>query len=234
MQKILKALITAVLLLVILGGGLATAEEYRLGPGDVLSISIWGLEDVVNPPMANGTSISSVSPVPRIDAAAVNGFVIRPDGKISFPLVGEVTAAGLTVGQFTGVITQALKEYINDPKVTVNIARLRTTRVYVLGEVFRPGMYELDKQHNLLDAVGIAGGYTQYAAKKSVFVLRSGKSDQPLKINLLKLLREGDMSQNVLLSEGDVVYLTSSGKMDFARDVLPFLTGAYYVGHADK
>jgi len=159
-----------------------------------------------------------------------SGIMIRPDGKISFPLVGEVTAAGLTTSQFTDLITKVLREYVNEPKVTVNVVKFRTTRVYALGEVVRPGMYELDKNHNLLDAIGIAGGYTQYAAKKLVFVLRNGKTEQPLKINLLRLLKEGDMSQNVPLGEGDVVYITSSGKLDFARDILPFIYGAYYIG----
>lgn len=234
MGRLLRTLFATVLFLSILAGGLGSAEEYRLGPGDVLSISIWGLEDVSNPQMANVASISSVSPVPKLDAAAVNGFAIRPDGCLSFPLVGQVKAAGMTVNEFTQLLTQSLKEYLNDPKVTVNLAKFRTTRVYVLGEVIRPGMYELDKQHNLLDAVGIAGGYTQYAAKKSVFVLRGGKAEEPLKINLLRLLKTGDMSQNVALGDGDVVYLTTSGKLDFAKDILPFLAGAYYVGHSDK
>jgi len=224
MQRILKALIAAVLFLSILGGGLATAEEYRLGPGDVLSISVWGMSD-----LTVNTQVSSLTQVAKPEGTE-SGIMIRPDGKISFPLVGEVTAAGLTTSQFTDLITKVLREYVNEPKVTVNVVKFRTTRVYALGEVVRPGMYELDKNHNLLDAIGIAGGYTQYAAKKLVFVLRNGKTEQPLKINLLRLLKEGDMSQNVPLGEGDVVYITSSGKLDFARDILPFIYGAYYIG----
>lgn len=218
-MRSLFRVLALVICLLIIGGSIAMAEEYRLGPGDVLNISLWGYEEVTSK-----TQIASA-------AGVVNGYLINYDGKLSFPLVGEITAAGLTTSQFTAALTQALKEYINDPKVIVNIVKFRTTRVYVLGEVNRPGMYELEKLHNVLDAVGIAGGYTKYAAKKSVFLLRGGRPEQPIKINLLKLLKEGDMSQNYQLFDGDVVFLSDSGKLDFTRDVLPLLTGGYYMTH---
>ncbi|MDR3560089.1 MAG: polysaccharide export protein [Negativicutes bacterium] len=220
-----------------MSNGLAKAEEYKLGPGDVLNVNVWGFEELSSNAQVTATSqVTTSNQVITSNQAAnmTNGILVRPDGCVSFPLVGQVMAAGLTITEFTNLLSQSLKEYINEPKVTVNIAKFRTTRVYVLGEVLRPGMYELDKQHKLLDAIGIAGGYTPYAAKKLVYLLREGQSSQPLKVNLLKLLKEGDMSQNLALGEGDVVYLTSSGKLDFARDILPFLTGAYYVGHTDK
>jgi polysaccharide biosynthesis/export protein len=199
----------------IIGANAAQAEEYRLGPGDVLSINVWGVD------LVQGQVVT------KTDNLA--GYLVSPDGKISFPMIGEITASGLTTSQLTNAVTQALKEYLNDPKVSVNIVKLRTTRVYVLGEVNKPGMYELEKLHNVLDAIGIAGGYTKYAAKKSIFILRGGRPEKPIKVNLLKLLREGDMSQNYSLNDGDVVYLNDSGKMDFARDILPILTGGYYV-----
>ena len=165
---------------------------------------------------------------------AIKELIVRPDGKVAFPLAGELTAAGLSPAQFTAALTQALSEYIKDPKVAVNIVKFRTTRVYVLGEVNKPGMYEIDRQHKLLDAIGMAGGYTRYAAKKAVFLIHNGQSASPIRINLQKLLKEGDMSQNYALTEGDVVFLSDNGKLDFARDVLPFLTGTYYITHFDE
>jgi len=230
MKNISKQLIFVMVWVFILSGGLVKAEEYKLGPGDVLDISVWG-HDELSVSQEAGTTVASSN---GSSVSVPHGLLIRPDGKISFPLAGEITAAGLTTGQLTEVLNQGLSEYLVNPKVTVNVVKFRTTRVYVLGEVPKPGMYELDKQHNLLDAIGVAGGYTQYAAKKEVLLVRNGQSGYPpQKINLLRLLKTGDMSQNVPLNEGDVVYLSSSGKVDFARDILPFMTGAYYLGHTN-
>ncbi|MBP2646366.1 MAG: polysaccharide export protein [Firmicutes bacterium] len=161
-------------------------------------------------------------------------LLIGPDGYIYFPLVGEVQAEGLSVAELTDRLIEGLSQYIRHPKVTVNLAKLRTTRVYVLGEVQKPGLYELEKDHHLLDAVGIAGSYTKDAAKKKVFVIRKNSTSAPLRVNLLALMQKGDMSQNVLLNEGDVVYLTANNRIDFSRDILPFVTGAYYINHFEN
>lgn len=188
----------------------AASGDYKLGPGDVLSIGVFGYEEL-----------------------QVKEVVIRPDGKMSFPLAGEVTAAGLSAAELTSSLTVSLGEYLKDPKVVVNVLKFRTTRVYVLGEVNQPGLYELEKSHNLLDAVGIAKGYNKDAAKKKVFVIRKDKPGEPLKVNLKDILTKGDLSQNVTLNEGDVVYLSSNNKIDFAKDILPLLSGAYYITHFD-
>ncbi|SDD80498.1 polysaccharide biosynthesis/export family protein [Sporomusa acidovorans] len=182
------------------------AQYYQLAPGDVLEISVWGYEEL------------QIKEVP-----------IRPDGRISFPLVGEVQAAGLSPVALNQIITQRLRNFVKDPIVTINILKLRTTRVYVLGEVAKPGMYELEKQHNLLDAIGIAGSYTKYAAKKKVFVIRKDQTGKPLKVNLLQLLEKGDMSQNVELADGDVVFLSDNGRIDFAKDILPWVSATYQI-----
>jgi polysaccharide export outer membrane protein len=189
----------------------AFAQDYLLGPGDVLAISVYGFEDL-----------------------QVKDLAIRPDGKIAFPLVGELTAAGLSSGQLSKQLTQGLAEYLKDPKVTINIQKYRTTRVYVLGEITKPGVYELDKQHDLLNAISMAGGYTKTTAKKNVFIVKKDKPDQPIKANLLDILEKGDMRQNYALAEGDVVYLTHNGRIDFVRDVMPFITGMYYLDRIEQ
>lgn len=190
-----------------------TAQEYQLAPGDVLEISVWGYEDL-----------------------HVKEIAVRPDGRIAFPLAGEVQAAGLSPAALNQAITGLLSNYVKNPMVTVNIMKYGTTRVYVLGEVAKPGMYELEKQHNLLDAIGAAGSYTQYAAKKKIYVIRKEQEavSTKLKVNLLKLLEKGDMSQNIALNDGDIVYLTSSGKLDFARDILPWISAAYYTDRIEN
>ena len=187
------------------------AEEYRLGSGDILSFGVWGYEDL-----------------------QVKELAIRPDGKVSFPIIGEVNVMGKCVGQLTDQLTEGLSHYIYNPKVTVNIIKPRTTRVYVLGEVIKPGLYEIEKQHNLLDAIGIAGGYTKNAAKKQVMILRKEQRSNPIKVNLLNILKNGDMSQNYVLNEGDVVYLTDNGKINFATDILPWISATYQVVRMDK
>lgn len=182
------------------------AEEYRLGPRDVLSISVWGFEDL-----------------------QAKDLIVRDDGKIAFPLVGEIQVSGLSPGDLTQRITDSLQGYVNNPKVTVNITKFRTSRVYVLGEVNHPGLYEIEKQHRVLDAIGIAGGYTKNAAKKKVFIIHKDSVDKPLEANLLQLLKKGDMRQNYALVDGDVVYLANNGRIDFTKDILPYVNTALLI-----
>jgi len=201
-------ILTLAVFILNIAGNLVWAEEYRLDSGDVLTIGVWGYEEL-----------------------QMKEVAIRPDGKFSFPLVGEVQAAGLSTGQLTDVFTKGLSNYVKEPKVSINIAKLHTTRVYVLGEVVKPGMYELEKQHNLLDALGAAGSYTQYAAKKKVYIIRKDQTDTPIKVNLMNIWEKGDMTQNYALGDGDVVYLSGNGKINFTTDILPFITGTYYMTH---
>lgn len=182
------------------------AQDYQLGAGDILAINVWGFDEL------------------KIDQ-----LPIRPDGKIAIPLTGELQAAGITPGELAGTITARLSQYLKDPIVSVNVVKFRTTRVYVLGEVLKPGMYEIEKQHNLIDALGSAGSYTRDAAKKKVYVIRKGETTTPIKVNLLNLLEKGDLSQNVPLHDGDIVYLTKNNRIDFAKDILPWISAAYQV-----
>lgn len=211
MKKVVASGVAAALLALNVACVSAQPDEYKLGPGDVLNIGVWGYEDLKS-----------------------EELIIRPDGKLSFPLAGELSVQGMTSGELTAALTTRLGNYVKDPNVTVNIAKFRTTRVYVLGEVNKPGMYELEKQHNLLDAIGMAGSYTKRAAKKEIFVIHKDNVDKPQKVNLLKLLQKGDISQNVALNEGDVVYLTSNGKINFATDILPWFSAVYQADRLGK
>lgn len=204
MKKVIMG--TLVLFFLMMFSASALAEDYRLGPGDVLNISVWGYEELT-----------------------LEQTAIRPDGKVSFPIVGDVQAEGLTPGELAVNLTNGLSKYVNNPKVIANVFKFRTTRVYVLGEVPKPGLYELDKRHNLLDAIGAAGGYTKDAAKKKVHIIHHDQTDKPVQANLLNLLQRGDMTQNYALREGDVVFLSNNGRIDFAKDIMPFVTGAYYI-----
>jgi polysaccharide biosynthesis/export protein len=204
MRKFFQMIVFSITLFVI-SAGTTWAEEYTLGSGDVLNISVYGYEEL------------HVT------------VIVRTDGKIAFPLIGEVQVAGLSPGALTAALTSSLSEYVKNPKVTINIEKYRTTRVYVLGTVAKPGMHEIQKQHNLLDAIGIAGGFTRDTAKKNVFIIHKANPNQVTKVNLLNLLERGDLTQNVALADGDVVYLTKNHKIVFTRDILPYITTLYQV-----
>ena len=199
MKRMMNMLVLA-LFITSLAVNVARAEEYRLGAGDVLTIGVWGYENL-----------------------QAKDLVVRPDGNIAFPIVGEIKVAGVSSGQLTDLLTKGLSDYINNPKVTVNVLKFHTTRVYVLGKVARPGMYELEKQHNLLDAIGIAGSYTVEAAKKKVYIIRKDQTGTPVKVNLMNIWEKGDMTQNYALGDGDVVYLSDNGQINIPS----VLTAAY-------
>jgi polysaccharide export outer membrane protein len=143
------------------------------------------------------------------------------------PISRELTVSGLTLDELTRNLTDVFGEYIKNPKISVNITKFRTLRVYVLGEVTKPGMYEIEKSHNLLDALGSAGGHTRRAAKKTVYVV-SKATGKYQKINLNNLLKKADLTQNVELAEGDVVYLADH-KINFIDDILPYITAIYQI-----
>ena len=199
-----KYLLAAVLGLALTFCGAAAAEEYIMTPGDQLQIYVLGHPDI------SSTRANSDS-----------SYTVRPDGKLNFPLVGEIDVNGLTVFEFTNLLTKELSEYIINPMITVNVAKLGTTRVFVLGEVKNQGMHELTKSHLVLDALGAAGGFTEKSAKKNIYLVRNGvrEADRVQKLNILNYMKKGDMSQNLILHEGDCLFLTSNHKLTFA-DIL--------------
>lgn len=201
-------------LLLFMGSPVSQMAEYRLGAGDILTMTVWNYQQT-----------------DQSQQTQLTEYAIRPDGKVAFPLVGEVKAEGLTPSELTTIITAAVGKYIKDPQVTLNVVKFRTVRVYVLGEIAKPGLYEIERQHRLLDAIGLAGSYTKGAAKKSIFIYHKDQTEDPIKANLLNLLNKGDMSQNYELVDGDVVYLSDNGRIDFSTQILPFVTGVYDIRH---
>lgn len=207
----LKKSILALAAVTALWTGTACAEEYYMRPGDELNIVVTQQQDL-------GNSSTNQSP-----------FVVRPDGNVSFPLVGEIHAEGMTVSQFTDVLQQGLSRYIVDPDVSVNISKLGRVRVYVFGEVRKPGAVELEKGHTVIDAIGAAQGFTRDTAKKKIFLIHQDQPKSLIPINLNNMLKTGDMSQNITLREGDILYLTKNHRIDFSRDIAPILSGLYLV-----
>lgn len=210
----LKKSILALAAVTALWTGTACAEEYYMRPGDELNIVVTQQQDL-------GNSSTNQSP-----------FVVRPDGNVSFPLVGEIHAEGMTVSQFTDVLQQGLARYIVAPDVSVNISKLGRVRVYVFGEVRKPGAVELDKGHTVIDAIGAAQGFTRDTAKKKIFLIHQDQPKSLIPINLNNMLKTGDMSQNVTLREGDILYLTKNHRIDFARDIAPIFSSIYMITEA--
>src|SRR5260221_9088750 len=127
----------------------ATDADYKIGPQDVLRIDVWK------------------------EAEISRSVPVRPDGKISLPLLNDVQAEGLTAMELSNVITEGLKKYITSPQVTVSISEINSRRVYVTGEVTRPGAYPLLPNMTVLQALTSAGGLTQFSRTKKIYVLRS-------------------------------------------------------------
>ena len=186
--------------------------DYIMCPGDVLQVIVYGHEDLSTPANASNSS----------------PYVVRPDGKVSFPLIGDVDVTGKTVAQFREELASRFSQYLVTPSISVNVMKLGTTRVYVLGEIKRPGLYELEKSHKVIDALAKAEGFTEKSGKKNVFLVRAGSTEVE-KLNINNFLTKGDQKGNVVLNEGDCLYLTSNHKILFSKDIMPFLTGAYYI-----
>ena len=155
---------------------------YVIGEDDVLNISVWKEPDV-----------SRVVPV-------------RPDGKISLPLLNDVQAAGLTPMQLSMVISERLKKYITDPQVTVIVTQINSRRFYILGEVNRAGAYPLLPNMTVLQALSGAGGFTQFANLKGIYILRNESGKQmKYPFNYKEVIRGKLAEQNILLKPGDTI-----------------------------
>lgn len=200
-KKILFTILAA-----ILSYNTTMAADYTLRAGDELSIV------VAQQAEADTTS---------------KEYIIRPDGKVSIPFVGEIDATGMTVSQFTDTVEKGLSRYIVNPDVTVNIVKLGSVRVYVFGEINKPGVYELTKSHRVIDAIGAAGSFNWDTAKKKIFLIHQDNPEKAIPINLNKMLQTGDMTENYELREGDVLYLTKNSRISFSRDIAPILSGFY-------
>jgi len=210
MKKLVLALILISLSFLQIPKGCAATDNYGLRAGDVISINLFGHPELSFPAPGN-----------------IDSIIIRPDGRFSYPFVGEILAEGLTPQQLAQYIFEQLAKYYVNPRVTVNVMKFSTERVYVLGQVNAPGLYELDKSRNLLDAIGSAKGWTKDAAKTKVFVIRKDQKGEPTRVNLMELFKKGDVSKNIPLKEGDVVFLTENQHIDILNDILP-LTQIYY------
>ncbi len=166
---------------------LGVTTDYLLGPEDVLEITVWRSAD-----------LSKI-------------VTVRPDGKISLPLIGDVPAMGKTATQLAADLSVKLKEYKENPQVSIVLKEVNSYALYVLGEVLRPGKYPLKTKTTLLQAITISGGFKETAARNKIVIFRFGKDGTQIKLKASYddiVLRDGT-TQNIELKPGDQIVVPS-------------------------
>ncbi len=160
----------------------AVSPEYRVGESDMLQISVWKEPD-----------LSKI-------------VTVRPDGMISLPLIGEVKVIGMTSSEIQDVVAGKLKAYLLNPRVTVEITEIKSRRVFITGEIVRPGLYPLAGPTTVLQLIAQAGGFTPFAKRKSIVILRQVNGQQhKFPFNYSNVVHGRAADQNIALAPGDTV-----------------------------
>ena len=156
--------------------------SYHLGPEDVVMISVWKDENLTRE------------------------AIVRPDGMVSFPLIGDVPAMGRTVEDVRQDIAKRLARFIPNPHVSVAITKLQSYKVYVMGRVNKPGEYLVGHYPDVLQALSLAGGLTTFASENDIKIIRRENGDQRVFLFRYGDVQKGrELNQNILLERGDVV-----------------------------
>jgi len=164
------------------GAPIAAGTDYVLGAEDVLMVSVWR------------------------DEQLTKEVVVRPDGMVSFPLVGDLQAAGRTVDELRSELTKKLTKFIPNPQVSVAVTKVLSYRIYVLGRVNKPGEFLVGHQTDVLQALSLAGGLTPFAAENDIRIMRRvGGEQRTIPIRYGDLKKGQGLEQNILLQRGDVV-----------------------------
>lgn len=155
-------------------------RDYKIGPEDVLDISVWKNEE-----------LSRTVPV-------------RPDGKVSLPLVNDIQAAGLTPNRLREELTRRLSEYVPSPEVAVIVREVHSAKVSVVGAVRSPGRYEVRSPATVLELIALAQGFTDFAARDRIVVLRQNGTPQRITFNYRKIT-DGTDQDNFFVQAGDII-----------------------------
>lgn len=196
-----KVTICMFLLVILIYGLPATANEYLLGVGDVLAISVWGHNELT-------TEVA-----------------VRPDGYLTFPLVGDIWAVDKTARALSKEIQSQLAEYIVNPQVTVIISHFRTLQVQVLGEVRSTGYYNLKSGSRLMDVLALAGGPTKSADLDKVSITRYNMNSQGIEltsvlhIDVNQFIQGGDLKSNPIIQSGDMIFVPTTGRATIFGEV---------------
>ncbi len=167
-----------------LSAGMALAQDasYTVKPGDILKISVWKEPELQGP------------------------ILIRPDGGFSFPLVGEVDGRGKTVAELQVIVTQRLSKYISDPVVSISVTEIHGNKVYVIGQVAKPGEFIVNPSVDVMQALSMAGGMTAFASLSNIIILRhNGASKTTLHFDYTDVAKGRKLTDDIQLQSGDVV-----------------------------
>src|SRR5882724_11036355 len=159
-------------------GAAVDPNKYLIGPEDILFIKVWRETDFTLP------------------------VAVRPDGKITMPLIGEIPAAGATPMQLTKTLADLLGKYLNNPDVAVFVTEVRSKKYYIIGEINRGGSFRLVTPTTVLEALGNAGGFREFANTKKIKILRGGKV---FNFNYNEVTKARRLEQNILLENGDQI-----------------------------
>ena len=178
----------SLLLVVCFGTGLVWAkdervsEDYVIYPSDVVEISIYGEDELIRK------------------------LVVRPDGKVSFPLIGDISVAGHSTSEVKANVDKKVSDYIPEASSTVIIDQLGSLKYYVVGEVVKPGMFNIPSSLTVLQALSLAGGLKTFADEDSIIIIRGyGKDTNKIPFNYSQVKKGKYLEQNILLNRGDVV-----------------------------
>lgn len=166
------------------GSGLATAQDatYTVKPGDLLHVSVWKEPELQSP------------------------VLVRPDGGFSFPLVGDIDARGKSVAELQVIVTQRLSKYISDPVVSVSVTEIHGNKVYVIGQVTKPGEFIVNPRVDVMQALSMAGGTTAFASLSNIIILRrTGATQTALHFDYTDVAKGRKLDDNIQLQSGDVV-----------------------------
>lgn len=188
MRSTLSRLVYGALLSLVAGAAFAAAPAppdapYTVKPGDTLNVSVWKEPELQHL------------------------VLVEPDGTFAFPLCGQIDAHDKTVAQLQQEITQHLSRMITDPVVTVSLQKIAGNRVYVIGQVTKPGAFIVNPRVDVIQAIAMAGGTTPFASLGSIKIIRrtADGSQEALPFNYNDVVHGNDLSQNVTLEAGDVV-----------------------------
>ena len=161
----------------------APEAPYTVKPGDTLMVSVWKEPELHRP------------------------VLVEPDGTFSFPLCGQIDARGKTVGQLQQEITGHLSRFITDPVVTVSLQKISGNRIYVIGQVNKPGAFIVNPRVDVIQAISMAGGTTPFASLGSIKIIRHAANgeQQALPFNYNDVVHGNNLEQNIMLEAGDVV-----------------------------
>ena len=165
------------------GSAKAGPKDYQIGAGDILEITIWKEPDLSR-----------------------EAVLVRTDGKISFPLLNDVQAAGLTPLEMKKNMEAGLKDFISNPFVWITVQSPESQKIYILGEVANTGEYPLTKNLTVLQAFALAGGFTEWASKKEIILMRKeGGKEKIYRINYKNIIKGKNISQNLKLKADDTI-----------------------------